>query len=698
MNVDSILSDFRRDGVVILENAISSDTIEAFQMQVASEVNAPLPSSESGAANRVNLSDLNTWPQGSARRVVEVVPAAIGSHWEALVASPKLKAALNALLGVDAWELPFNVFGRGKVNARHWYCPVVFPEKFGLSRDSGKSATYETPNVPFEHAVRMRQPALGSPGRYKRPFTSKNACAISRDENPYGGEWRLLARHPNAALTHMPPLESAKLIDVLRASNCKTPKHMSQPATISWETVNRRRVRGKGWHIDVGSSFKSVWARKLIGHRDQGVIVLVLLSDCSPGGGGTAFVRGSHKWVAEKIASHQLHDICHLQLNFWASATVTNATASGRVRRDFTGGRNENFTGNLGIIQQVVGEAGTIVLAHPWLVHAGTTNLLHIPRMMVNGMARIKETAHIETSRESLGNLASTSTTQRPFMLCSLFKLQAPDEFCDDDDDDDDDEETSYLDASGSFSEFSTAHQQTWFLPFQHKERDVLTTSSSFPTVSIIVPVHNSILWIHECLASALSQSYEGAIELSLYDDASTDGSDVAICAWGNILRECGVHVVASGALWKQRANPALPHYVWPPEDQSQGAGGIGHSKNQAVKQSFGKFLVFLDSDDIMLTRRVEAQIELLMKNPGAIVGGCWRRHPSGSTCHYEQWANGLGAEQIWLEQFREVTVQMPTWSMSRSVFETVGGFVESPPADGEVRTLLGDHDEYYCS
>ena len=32
--------------------------------------------------------------------------------------------------------------------------------------------------------------------------------------------------------------------------------------------------------------------------------------------------------------------------------------------------------------------------------------------------------------------------------------------------------------------------------------------------------------------------------------------------------------------------------------------------------------------------------------------------------------------------------MQMPTWSMSRSVFETVGGFVESPPADGEVRII----------
>ena len=33
-------------------------------------------------------------------------------------------------------------------------------------------------------------------------------------------------------------------------------------------------------------------------------------------------------------------------------------------------------------------------------------------------------------------------------------------------------------------------------------------------------------------LASALSQIV-WRTELSLYDDASTDGSDVAICAWG---------------------------------------------------------------------------------------------------------------------------------------------------------------------
>ena len=39
------------------------------------------------------------------------------------------------------------------------------------------------------------------------------------------------------------------------------------------------------------------------GHPCQGAIVLVLLSDCAPGGGGTAFVRGSHAWVAAEIAA-----------------------------------------------------------------------------------------------------------------------------------------------------------------------------------------------------------------------------------------------------------------------------------------------------------------------------------------------------------------------------------------------------------
>ena len=723
MTVNGILKDFRRDGVVMLDNVIEQNALKTFRMQVAAELDAPSLCAESGVASPVHLSEPGSWPQGSARRVVEVVPAASGNHWQTLVAAPKLRAALDALLGVDAWELPFNTFERGKVIGRHWYCPVVFPETRGIA-----CKEVETPSMEFEHVIRLSQLALGTAGCSLSPglsqgdhrqflLNSKNKCPVSRRETLFGTEWRLL-RRPHATIMHMPRLEVEKLSEVLEVSNGEKFFHNSQPPSIFWEAVNRRRVRGKGWHIDVGSSFQSIWARKLVGHRDQGVILLVLLSDSMCGGGGTAFVRGSHKWIAEKIASHNPYEMRHLELNIWASTTVSDATVSGFLKPVLIDGLNDKPEGCLGKIEQVIGEAGSIILAHPWLIHAGTTNLLHVPRIMVNGMARMKNTCSIKGSRESLRDLGSTSSTQKQFVW-QLEKQQAQvlegEIYGGGDADDDDDVDgncdtedvvcdskslpfdrqcfsreqgTSCLDRREyDFGLAVQAHQQTLLPRILHMETNKLKTISCLPTASIIVPVHNSISWIHECLASVLRQSYQGPIEVSLYDDASTDGSDVAICAWAFILRGWGVSVVASGSFW-EACGTALPHYKRPAEHELYGAGGIGHSKNQAVKQSFGKYLVFLDSDDIMLTRRLEAQISLVMKNPGSIVGGCWRRHPLGSTCHYEHWANGLNAQRIWLEQFREVSVQMPTWCMSRCVFETVGGFVESPPQDGEVRTF----------
>eukprot|EP01043_Picozoa_sp_COSAG02_P035281 COSAG02_NODE_2516_length_8621_cov_3.609951_1_plen_213_part_00 len=44
-----------------------------------------------------------------------------------------------------------------------------------------------------------------------------------------------------------------------------------------------------------------------------------------------------------------------------------------------------------GAIEQVVGKAGDIVLLHPWCVHSGTTNFGTRPRLMLNGMARMKQ-------------------------------------------------------------------------------------------------------------------------------------------------------------------------------------------------------------------------------------------------------------------------------------------------------------------
>jgi hypothetical protein len=65
-----------------------------------------------------------------------------------------------------------------------------------------------------------------------------------------------------------------------------------------------------------------VYEPLLPGHPYQGAVVLVLLSDWAPGGGGTAFVRGSHRWVAGQIAAREPAGVIHQDLNAWAIQTV----------------------------------------------------------------------------------------------------------------------------------------------------------------------------------------------------------------------------------------------------------------------------------------------------------------------------------------------------------------------------------------
>ena len=47
-------------------------------------------------------------------------------------------------------------------------------------------------------------------------------------------------------------------------------------------------------------------------------------------------------------------------------------------------------------------------------------------------------------------------------------------------------------------------------------------------TVSIIVPIYNCKDYLHECIDSALSQSFED-FELILVDDGNVDGSSAII-------------------------------------------------------------------------------------------------------------------------------------------------------------------------
>lgn len=91
--------------------------------------------------------------------------------------------------------------------------------------------------------------------------------------------------------------------------------------------------------------------------------------------------------------------------------------------------------------------------------------------------------------------------------------------------------------------------------------------------VSVIIPNYNAEKYIRQCIESVLSQNY-GDLEIIIVDDGSTDNS------W-NIIKE-----MATG---DERIKPFR---------QTNSNASI--ARNRGIENAKGKYLLFLDSDDIL--------------------------------------------------------------------------------------------------
>ncbi len=92
--------------------------------------------------------------------------------------------------------------------------------------------------------------------------------------------------------------------------------------------------------------------------------------------------------------------------------------------------------------------------------------------------------------------------------------------------------------------------------------------------VSIIIPIYNAAAWLHECIDSILSQSFQD-FELLLIDDGSIDNSG-EICDWYH-QKDGRVFV-----LHKENS-------------------GVSDARNDALENASGEWLLFVDADDILL-------------------------------------------------------------------------------------------------
>nr|XP_008102515.1 PREDICTED: UDP-GlcNAc:betaGal beta-1,3-N-acetylglucosaminyltransferase-like protein 1 isoform X4 [Anolis carolinensis] len=193
--------------------------------------------------------------------------------------------------------------------------------------------------------------------------------------------------------------------------------------------------------------------------------------------------------------------------------------------------------------------------------------------------------------------------------------------------------------------------------------------------VSVILPVYNAECWLDECLKSVLEQDFQGSFELSVFNDASTDNSVRIIEHWKVILEDVGIRVVLGG-------------------NTSSQPSGVGFAKNQAIDQSSGTYLCFLDSDDVMMPQRIKLQREAAIQHPKSIIGGQIKREPLEATERYTRWINNLTQEQLLTQIFTShgPTVIMPTWFCSREWFCHVGKFDEGGKGTPEDLLFFYEH------
>ncbi|GAB1598640.1 UDP-GlcNAc:betaGal beta-1,3-N-acetylglucosaminyltransferase-like protein 1 [Argonauta hians] len=196
--------------------------------------------------------------------------------------------------------------------------------------------------------------------------------------------------------------------------------------------------------------------------------------------------------------------------------------------------------------------------------------------------------------------------------------------------------------------------------------------------VSIILPVHNASQWLDECIKSVSDQTFTGSLELSAYDDASTDDSFDVLEVWKTRLKEKNILVTLTKG---QYSEPK----------------GVGFARNRAVENCCGRFLCFLDADDVMGVDRIQTQYNAALENPTCLIGSQFHRDPLNSTQRFTLWANTLTEEQLQTQIFTShgPTIVMPTWFCSRNLFDKVGGFSENGKGTPEDLIFFYQHLDY---
>lgn len=170
------------------------------------------------------------------------------------------------------------------------------------------------------------------------------------------------------------------------------------------------------------------------------------------------------------------------------------------------------------------------------------------------------------------------------------------------------------------------------------------------PVVSVIIPTYNRRALVDEAVGSVLAQSYNN-FELIVIDDGSDDGTADHLARYGSYLRLI-----------------------------SRRRSGVAAARNYGVSVAKGRYLAFLDSDDLWMPNKLEIQVAFMGQHLGVQIcqtDEIWIRNRvrvNPKTKHKKP------SGDVFRRSLDLCLVSPSAVMMTKQLFNQVGGFDESFP------------------
>jgi glycosyltransferase involved in cell wall biosynthesis len=169
------------------------------------------------------------------------------------------------------------------------------------------------------------------------------------------------------------------------------------------------------------------------------------------------------------------------------------------------------------------------------------------------------------------------------------------------------------------------------------------------PEVSIIIPTYNHAILLGEALESVFVQTYRN-FEIIVVDDGSTDDT---------------------ASVLQPLIEQDLIRYI------HQEKQGVSAARNRGIVEASGRYIAFLDSDDLFEPEKLDVQVKYLQDHPevGLVQAGFTKFDNIGHDLGYRDtsWFSGMIYPRILL--YWTTLMAVDTVLVPKNVFDAVGFF-----------------------